>query len=222
MHARCWHLPVRRSRRWRIITVGLLAEQTQLGLDGFVRLDVDRQHILAVLEHCVGREYWQAAENLAFGVTNYLNTHGFIVEWVSSLNRGLTAARALGNRHNEGAFLGNLGIAYRDLGQVEQAIDYYQQALAIAARLVTGRVKAADLGNLGTPTATWGRSSRLSTTHSRRWRSTARLATGRAKAVRQPGHRLPRPGASGAGDRLLSTGAGDRPRDRPPAGRRQP
>ena len=42
--------------------------------------------------------------------------------WLSLARLGTGKARA---------HLGNLGIAYRALGQVEQAIDYYQQALVI-------------------------------------------------------------------------------------------
>jgi tetratricopeptide (TPR) repeat protein len=40
----------------------------------------------------------------------------------------------LGHRRDEGAFTGNLGSAYRDLGQVEKAIEYHQQALDIARK----------------------------------------------------------------------------------------
>jgi tetratricopeptide (TPR) repeat protein len=43
----------------------------------------------------------------------------------------LAIAREIGDRLGEGNRLGNLGLAYRDLGQVERAIEYYEQALAI-------------------------------------------------------------------------------------------
>ena len=48
-----------------------------------------------------------------------------------------------------GAILGNLGLAYSDLGQVERAIDYYEQALAIAKEIGDRRGEGAWLGNLG-------------------------------------------------------------------------
>ena len=40
--------------------------------------------------------------------------------------------REIGDRRGEGNALGNLGLAYAALGQVEQAIGFYEQDLAIA------------------------------------------------------------------------------------------
>ena len=40
----------------------------------------------------------------------------------------LAIEREIGDRQGEGAALGNLGIAYADLGQVERAIGFYEQA----------------------------------------------------------------------------------------------
>jgi tetratricopeptide (TPR) repeat protein len=37
----------------------------------------------------------------------------------------------IGNRRNEGIWLGNLGNAYSDLGDTKKAIEYYEQALKI-------------------------------------------------------------------------------------------
>jgi tetratricopeptide (TPR) repeat protein len=45
--------------------------------------------------------------------------------------------------------LGNLGLAYSDLGQVEKAIDYYEQALAIAREIGHRQGEGNRLGNLG-------------------------------------------------------------------------
>ena len=44
-------------------------------------------------------------------------------------------AREIGDRRGEGNALGNLGIAYADLGQVEKAIGYYEQRLVIAREI---------------------------------------------------------------------------------------
>jgi tetratricopeptide (TPR) repeat protein len=52
-------------------------------------------------------------------------------------------------RHNEGVWLGNLGNAYAALGETRQAIDYHQQALAIAREIGDRRGEGTDLGNLG-------------------------------------------------------------------------
>jgi tetratricopeptide (TPR) repeat protein len=61
----------------------------------------------------------------------------------------VVAAQRLGRKDAEGMALGNLGNAYRHLGQVERAIDYYEQYLAIARELGDRRGERNSLGNLG-------------------------------------------------------------------------
>ncbi|BAY23825.1 TPR repeat-containing protein [Calothrix sp. NIES-2100] len=49
----------------------------------------------------------------------------------------------------EGKTLGNIGIAYRDLGEYKKAIEYQQQRLAIAQQIKDRRGEGNALGNLG-------------------------------------------------------------------------
>ena len=49
----------------------------------------------------------------------------------------------------EGNHLGNMGIAYSDLGDAEKAIEYYEQALKIAREIGDRRGEGNRLGNLG-------------------------------------------------------------------------
>jgi tetratricopeptide (TPR) repeat protein len=55
----------------------------------------------------------------------------------------------LRSRHNHGTILGNFGNAYSALGQVERAIKYYEQALAISKEIGDRRGEGTWLGNLG-------------------------------------------------------------------------
>jgi tetratricopeptide (TPR) repeat protein len=55
----------------------------------------------------------------------------------------------MASRRSEGTILGNLGNAYADLGQVERAIEHYEQALVIRREIGDRRGEGADLGNLG-------------------------------------------------------------------------
>ena len=55
----------------------------------------------------------------------------------------------LTSRHNHGAILGNLGNTYSALGQVERAIEYYEQALAISQEIGDRCNEGTWLGNLG-------------------------------------------------------------------------
>ena len=71
------------------------------------------------------------------------------LEWIRWLEAGLAAARRLGDRAGESAHLGNLGVAYRNLGEHRRAITYYEQHLGIAREIGDRRGEGNALGNLG-------------------------------------------------------------------------
>ncbi|HHV24589.1 MAG TPA: tetratricopeptide repeat protein, partial [Methanosarcina sp.] len=58
-------------------------------------------------------------------------------------------AREIGDRRGEGADLGNLGLAYSDLGEPRKAIEYHEQALKISREIGNRRGEGNHLGNLG-------------------------------------------------------------------------
>ena len=58
-------------------------------------------------------------------------------------------SREIGDRRREVNHLGNLGNAYRNLEQIEKAIEYYEQALVISKEIGYKRGEGTDLGNLG-------------------------------------------------------------------------
>jgi len=70
-------------------------------------------------------------------------------ERISWLETALAAARRLKNRRSEGYRLGNLGLAYADLGETRRAIEYFEQRLAIAREIGDRRGEGNALGNLG-------------------------------------------------------------------------
>ena len=65
-------------------------------------------------------------------------------------------ARLSQNRHGEGGALGNLGNAHADLGEIDKAIDYYEQRIVIAREIGDRRGEGAALGNLGNAYAALG------------------------------------------------------------------
>ena len=67
----------------------------------------------------------------------------------ASTSRPWPFTREIGDRRGEGTALGNLGIAYADLGQVERAIGFYEQDLAIAREIGDRRGEGNALGSLG-------------------------------------------------------------------------
>jgi tetratricopeptide (TPR) repeat protein len=76
-----------------------------------------------------------------------------LIAW---LDAGLKAARLLEDLSSQGMHLGNLGIAYSDLGEPHRAIEFYQQALEIDRQIGDRRGEGADLGNLGNAYAALG------------------------------------------------------------------
>jgi tetratricopeptide (TPR) repeat protein len=68
---------------------------------------------------------------------------------IAWLEQVVQAARRRNNPNAEGVALGNLGLAYVDLGQPQRAIDFYQQQLAIALEIGDRRGEANACWNLG-------------------------------------------------------------------------
>jgi tetratricopeptide (TPR) repeat protein len=68
------------------------------------------------------------------------------VRW---LEAAVAAARRLNNRYYEAIRLGNLALAYADLGEYRQAIQLEEQSLAITREIGDRRAEAASLNGLG-------------------------------------------------------------------------
>lgn len=77
-------------------------------------------------------------------------------ERISWLEAGLKAAHLLNLKEAEGAALGNLGLAYMDLGEARKAIELYEQNLEIVRQTNDRLGQGAALGNLGIAFANLG------------------------------------------------------------------
>jgi tetratricopeptide (TPR) repeat protein len=101
---------------------------------------------------------WEVAVEIAWTRMNtptqeylcwQLGTWGYVREQVLLYSQLLDIARKTNNRQGEGAALGNLGVAYYNLGQYERAIDLYQQHLTMAREIGDRQGEGNALGNLG-------------------------------------------------------------------------
>ena len=90
------------------------------------------------------------------GGGEFLDLRGHLREAVRLLSWAAEVARAVGDRRGEGNALGNLGLAYADLGEVRRAIEYYEQALVIAREIGDRRGEGNRLGSLGLAYAALG------------------------------------------------------------------
>jgi len=124
-------------------------------LMGLALFDLERANIEAGF-HCAS-ENLSSDEGAAHLVSKYGNSGAYVLDLrqhprtdrIPWLEACLAAACKLGDRESEGRHLGNLGIAYADLGDARKAIEYYEQRIAIAREIGDRRGEGADLGNLG-------------------------------------------------------------------------
>ncbi len=145
------HLGVEDEEWTRLVTytVRLAESETKKGLEGYRHLDEERPHMMRLLRSLVDRSEWAMAERLAWAIEDYLDIQGHWTERLIVNETGLQVARKQGNRESEGAWMGNLGLAYRDLGQVEKAIGYYEEGLVISREIGPRQGEGNHLGNLG-------------------------------------------------------------------------
>src|SRR5215213_11461235 len=80
-----------------------------------------------------------------------------VISWTEC---ALTAARLLKDRPYEGGHLGNLGLAYANLGETSRAIECYEQQLVIDKETDDRLVEGSALSNLGNAYTEMGEASR--------------------------------------------------------------
>ena len=90
-------------------------------------------------EHCIAYS----------GAGFVLNLRLHPSEWIRWLEVARSTAVSLGDRRGEGFALGNLGLAFSDLGEPEKAIGYYEQTLEVSREIGDQWAEGAALGNLG-------------------------------------------------------------------------
>ena len=127
----------------------LAAEQSKLGIEGYTRLGDEREHMMATLTACNEHRAWHLAQKLAQAMDSYLNIQGHWTERMVAVQIGLTASRHLDDRAGEGIALSGVGNAFHNLGQVEQAQNYYERALAIHQEVSDLQSEEVTIGNLG-------------------------------------------------------------------------
>lgn len=70
-------------------------------------------------------------------------------ERIGWLERAISSAQKLNDRDMEQTNLGNLGVAYGDIGEHRDAIKFFEQGLAIARDVKDGKVESQFLGGIG-------------------------------------------------------------------------
>ncbi|HKG15270.1 MAG TPA: tetratricopeptide repeat protein [Pyrinomonadaceae bacterium] len=137
---------------------------------GLALFDVERRNIEA------GQEWTcqhSSEDELAAGLCNkYPNAGIYILnlrqhprESVSWLEVALASAHQLKERVFEGKHLGNLGVAYADLGEMRRAIEFQEQALVVLREIGDRGGEGVALSNLGGAYADLGEMNRAVELH---------------------------------------------------------
>jgi tetratricopeptide (TPR) repeat protein len=79
----------------------------------------------------------------------YQTLRGLGVEQIIWIKRALQVAREQGLRKDEGTLLNNIGLVYDNLGQPQQALDFFNQALPISREVGDRSGEATTLNNIG-------------------------------------------------------------------------
>ena len=174
-----------------------------------------------------GHHLFQAGEydrsyELLGAASEWLQDRGRVREGLHLLEPFLAEpVRAAMTPDRVGRLLGTVGNAYYRLGQVERAIGFYEQGLAIVREIGDRHGEGTALGNLGIAYADLGQVERAIGFYEQALTIAREIGDrrGEGSRPRQPGPRLRRPGPGGAGHRLPRAGPDHRPRDRRPARR---
>ncbi len=123
-------------------------------LEGLARFDRDRAHFEAAQMWAAERS--QQDENAAKRCIELaLLGHSLLTQRLAPrlrlrwLEAALNAARRLGDTSSEGRLLGYVGLVYRDLGQMGQALDYYNQSLQVCRKVGDRNTEGHTLSSLG-------------------------------------------------------------------------
>jgi tetratricopeptide (TPR) repeat protein len=82
-------------------------------------------------------------------IEGFLHLQGYASVATNLLQKAADAAEALGEKRHQAAYLGSLGSAYRDLGQVKNGMRYYRLALKSYRELADTQGEGITLGRLG-------------------------------------------------------------------------
>ena len=92
-----------------------------------------------------------------FSIEGFLGIRGRAPQRLAVLSRGLRQAQAANERRTEGTLINNIGLVYDDLGRKEEALDHYQQALAIRREVGDRGGEGTTFNNIGSVYNSLGR-----------------------------------------------------------------
>jgi len=122
--------------------------------ENFSALRPELENFMGASASAMVQARWGDVEQFAWnlypiGGSRFVNFQGYYLQAQILLERAAEAAGKRGDKRAQGGHLGNLGLAYKNLGDYAQAIDYHKQHLAICEEIGDKQGKGNALGNLG-------------------------------------------------------------------------
>ena len=122
---------------------------SEKGLEGYLLLDSERNHVMRLLEACMKESQWDVVLPLVGSLDDYLDIRGYWIDWVKALSLALSAAMELKDRQGESSCYTNLGVAYGNLGDFKKDIDYHEKSLEIKLEIGDRQGESKCYTNLG-------------------------------------------------------------------------
>lgn len=118
--------------------IQMVEKPKESGQQDYKIVDIRYEHVIAVLQRCEQLEEWDAAFQMALysgvGEESYLRKWAFPKDQIIALEIGLLAARTLGRQSDIEELLDQLGHLCSYHGQVNDGIQYLEEALTYARR----------------------------------------------------------------------------------------
>ncbi|WP_395363098.1 tetratricopeptide repeat protein [Streptomyces sp. YH02] len=111
-------------------------------------LDAERANLIAMVLHAAADRPW-SVPHLADALDAYLTQRRHFQDAITINEAAVAAARGLGDRHNEGRALNNLGNALQEVRRFDEAIHAHSQDLGICRELDDRHSEGQTLNNLG-------------------------------------------------------------------------
>jgi DNA-binding SARP family transcriptional activator/predicted negative regulator of RcsB-dependent stress response len=105
--------------------------------------------LVRAVEQAFEAELHELTPTLANTIAAFCEVRGHLDDWLHTHELALRAARADGNRRWEAYTLCGLGVAYRERGELQAAVRYFEECLPIAWELGDGRLVFFAMLSLG-------------------------------------------------------------------------
>ncbi|NEY35944.1 tetratricopeptide repeat protein, partial [Streptomyces sp. PRKS01-65] len=130
-------------------------------------LDSERAGLVAAALWAREERYAGTAVRLGLRLWTYLDWRRYFDDWITVSRAAQEAAHRAGNRHFEAMAQNNLGLALRQAGRVEEAIDAHIRARDLFQAVGDRHGEAAAWNNLGSALAQAGRAKKAINAHTR-------------------------------------------------------